>query len=168
MSYKGKFKPKNPQKYVGDVNKIIYRSSWERHFMNYVDLNENVTAWASEEIFIPYISPLDNEFHRYFPDFWMKVKNSDGVEETLVVEIKPAKENAMNEDGTAKPLPPRGKKLMRYYLKEVARWGVNDAKFQAAKVYCEERGWTFRVLTEKELNIPTAANGPFAGKSKTK
>ena len=79
MSYKGRFKPKNYQKYKGDPTNIIYRSLWERKFMNYCDLTENVSEWQSEEFWIPYISPKDNRVHRYFPDFYIKTKNGDKV-----------------------------------------------------------------------------------------
>jgi hypothetical protein len=152
MSYKGSFKPKHPEKYKGDPNKIIYRSSWERKVMNFLDQNDQVLEWASEEFSIPYRSPLDGELHRYFPDFWVKTQRADGKVEISVIEVKPHKENPLDENGNVKPLPQRGKnKLMRYYLKEVARWGVNEAKFQAATAFCEDRGWVFKVLTEKDI-----------------
>ena len=87
--YKGKFKPKNPEKYVGDTSNIVYRSSWELKFMIYCDTNPNVLQYASEEIFIPYVSPVDNKVHRYFPDFLMKVKKADGSISKILVEVKP-------------------------------------------------------------------------------
>lgn len=155
MPYKGKFKPKNPEKYTrGDPDKIIYRSALELKFMNYIDSNPNVLEWASEEFSIPYRSPLDGEIHRYFPDIWCKVQRPDGKVEVLVVEIKMEKENALNEANA----PKRGNKLMRYYLKEVARWGVNDAKFQAAKAFCEDRGWKFQVITEQDMGLDYGDN----------
>lgn len=147
--HKGKFKPKNPLKYKGDPDKIIYRSAMELKFMNYLDQHPGVKEWASEEFHIPYLSPLDNKIHRYFPDIWCKIENKDGKVETIVVEIKMEKENAMLQEN----FPQRGKKLMRYYLREVARWGVNDAKFKAAKDFCEDRGWKFQVVTENDLNM---------------
>jgi hypothetical protein len=152
MAYKGKYKIKNREKYKGNADNIVYRSSWERTLMEWLDKNPNVIEWSSEELAIPYISPLDGEFHRYFPDIWCKCKKADGQVETIVIEVKPEKESPIDENGNPKDPPKRGKRLMRYYLKEVARWGVNDAKFQAAKAFCEDRGWKFQVLTEKELN----------------
>jgi len=97
MSYKGKYKPTNPQKYKGNPTNIIYRSLWERKFMRYCDLNENVNQWQSEEFWIPYRSPLDNRIHRYFPDFFVKYKDKDGKTRTVVIEIKPKKEVKMPE-----------------------------------------------------------------------
>jgi len=56
-SYKGKYTPKNPNKYAGDPSKIIYRSLWERKFMVFCDETASVLKWSSEEISIPYFSP---------------------------------------------------------------------------------------------------------------
>ena len=70
-SYSGKFKPSYPGKYKGDPTNIIYRSLWERKFMVWCDRNINVEEWGSEEIIIPYISPVDGRVHRYFPDFYV-------------------------------------------------------------------------------------------------
>ena len=89
MSNKGRFRPKNPQKYKGDVNNIIYRSTWEIKVMNYLDDNPNVIWWGSEEFAIPYFSPVDRKKHRYFPDFIAKMRKSDGSVMTYVIEVKP-------------------------------------------------------------------------------
>ena len=88
-SYKGTYKPKNPHKYVGDVNKITYRSSYEVRFMKWCDLNDGVLQWGSEEVVIPYISPMDNKQHRYFVDFFIQVKTKDGVIKKYLIEVKP-------------------------------------------------------------------------------
>ena len=77
-SIKSRYKPKHPQKYQGNHNNIICRSSWERKFCRYCDLTENIISWASEEISIPYMSPVDKRPHKYFPDFLMKVRESNG------------------------------------------------------------------------------------------
>ena len=74
MSYKGIYRPSNPKKYKGDSQNIIYRSLWERKFMNYCDLNENILEWASEEFWIPYLDPTTNRVRRYFPDFLLNIK----------------------------------------------------------------------------------------------
>ena len=68
MSYKGKYKPSRPKKYKGDPTNIIYRSLWERKFMKYCDSTTNVLEWGSEELALPYRSPIDNKVHRYFPE----------------------------------------------------------------------------------------------------
>ena len=91
MSYKGKYKPSFPKKYKGDPTNVIYRSLWERKFMVYCDKNENVLEWGSEEIALPYKSPLDNRIHRYFPDFYIKVKEGNQIKNYLI-EIKPKKQ----------------------------------------------------------------------------
>ena len=89
MSYKGKYKPSYPQKYKGDPTNIIYRSLWERKFMVYCDLNENVLEWSSEEKCVAYRSPIDGRAHRYFPDFLIKVKEENGSIKKYMIEIKP-------------------------------------------------------------------------------
>ena len=78
MAYSGKYQPSNPKKYKGDPSNIIYRSLWERKFMRYCDITENILEWGSEEMYVWYRSPIDNRAHRYFPDFYIKVKESTG------------------------------------------------------------------------------------------
>jgi hypothetical protein len=144
MAYKGKFMPKNTAKYLGDVTKITYRSGWELKFMMYLDGQPNVVGWSSEEIIVPYRSPIDNRIHRYFPDFLVRKKGPDGKIECLIVEIKPASQS--------KP-PAPSTKITKRYINEVHTWGINSSKWKAADEYCNDRGWKFVVLTEKELNI---------------
>lgn len=144
MSYKGIFKPKNPSKYRGNPCNIIYRSLWECRFMGYLDTHPDVIEWASEEFSIPYLSPVDNKMHRYFPDFWVKKRNRQGVVEVIVVEIKPKKQ-------TVAPNPQ--KKMTKTYLQEVRTWGINNSKWQSAKKFCEDRKWKFQIMTENELGI---------------
>lgn len=142
----GKFRPSKPEKYKGDPTNIVYRSSYELKFMQYCDLNESINEWRSEEFFIPYISPLDNKVHRYFPDFFVKYKDKNGNNRTLVVEIKPEKDLNMPEQN-----PKRKTKSWAYKVKT---WAINQAKWKAAKEFCSDRKWEFRILTEKELGIP--------------
>ena len=92
MSYKGKFRPQNYKKYKGDHTNIIYRSGWELTFMKYLDRQPEVLKWSSEEIIVPYRSPIDNKVHRYYPDFLIKVKESNGKLKKYVIEIKPKKQ----------------------------------------------------------------------------
>ena len=150
MSYKGKFKPKNPNKYKGNPTNIIYRSLLERRFMVYLDNNPSVLKWSSEEIIVPYVSPLDNRVHRYFPDFYMKYKNKDAMIVEDLIEIKPSK--------YCKPPDPKRKltktgRTSKRYLKEVNTYIINDAKWQQAVKFCEERKWGWRIITEKDINI---------------
>ena len=87
MSYKGKFQPSYPKKYKGNPTNIIYRSLWERKFMVYCDLNENIIEWGSEELALPYRSPVDNRIHRYFPDFYIKVKETSGKLKNILLKL---------------------------------------------------------------------------------
>jgi hypothetical protein len=144
MSYRGLFKPRNPSKYKGNPNNIIYRSSWELKLMRHLDIHPDVLFWASEELVIPYRSPIDNKIHRYYPDFYVKKRNSQGVVETLLIEVKPKKQSV--------PPTPQSKPTKRY-LNEVMTYGINMAKWKAAKEYCEDRKWKFLVMTETELGI---------------
>mgnify|MGYP001412961216 FL=1 len=150
MSYKGKFKPKNPKKYKGNPKNIIYRSLLERRFMVYLDNTPAVLKWSSEEIIIPYVSPLDNRVHRYFPDFYMKYKNKDAMIVEDLIEIKPSK--------YCKPPDPKRKltktgRTSKRYLKEVNTYIINDAKWKQAVKFCNERGWNWKIVTEKDINI---------------
>ena len=144
MAYQGYFKPINPQKYKGNPSNIIYRSGWELKLMSYLDKHPDVIQWSSEEIVIPYRSPIDGKVHRYFPDFYVKKKNIDGVIETSLIEVKPAHQT--------KP-PVKKTKVTKQYINEVTTWGINEAKWKAAVEYCKDRKWTFHIFTEKELNI---------------
>ena len=141
-TYKGRFQPKNPQKYKGDPTKIIYRSSWELRFMKYLDENANIIQWASEELHIPYKSPLDGKWHRYFPDFYVEARSPDGSVKKMLLEVKPAAQ-------TKPPTTP--KRRTKRYISEVMTYGVNEAKWKAAKEFCDEKGWEFRIITEAEL-----------------
>jgi hypothetical protein len=125
MAYKGKYTPKNPQKYRGDPTNIIYRSTWECRVMTWLDNNDNILEWGSEEFAIPYISPVDGRVHRYFPDFYVKVKQKDDIIQTMVLEVKPHKQT----------LEPKKKtRVTKQYINEVVTW-------------------QFKILTEYDLGI---------------
>jgi|TARA_B100000035_G_scaffold208195_1_gene178077 hypothetical protein len=144
MSYKGKYSPSYPKKYKGNPTNIIYRSLWERKFMVYCDKNENILEWGSEEIALPYRSPVDNKVHRYFPDFYVKLKESTGQIKKMLIEIKPQKQ-------TTPPTKP--KRNTKGYIYEVYEYAKNQAKWKAAEEFCRDRRWEFKVLTENELGI---------------
>ena len=145
MSYNGKYRPRYPRKYKGDPTNIVYRSLWERKFMNYCDLNESINEWQSEELSIPYVSPLDNRVHRYFPDFFIKYKDANGKSRSVVVEVKPKKQ--IKEP---KKNPKRKTQAWHY---EVKTWVVNQAKWEAAKQFCADRKYEFKLMTEDDLGI---------------
>jgi len=115
--------------------------------MKYLDENSNIIQWASEEVIVPYRSPIDGKWHRYFPDFVIRMRDRDGKISTKMIEIKPR----------AQSIPPtvktNGSKPTKKYLREVATYGTNMAKWEAAKEYCGDRQWEFVVLTERELGL---------------
>ena len=142
--HQGRFHPQNPQKYKGDVNNIIYRSSWELKFMQWCDRNENIMEYGSEEFWIPYVSPVDNRVHRYFPDFIIKVKESDEKIKTYVIEVKPKRQT----------VPPKQKsRVTKSYLYEIQTYAVNQSKWNAADEWCKDRRLEFKVITENELGL---------------
>ena len=144
MAYKGKYIPINPKKYVGNSSQVIYRSLWERKLMVYCDSNYNIIEWGSEEVIVPYRSPWDGKIHRYFPDFYMKVKQTNGTYKKFIIEFKP---KAQCKEPTKTP-----KRKTRKWYKEVQTWGINQAKWKSATDYCENRGMEFKILTEDHLN----------------
>jgi hypothetical protein len=143
-SYKGKFYPKNPKKYIGNVDNIIWRSTWELKLFKYLDENENILEWSSEELSIPYISPIDGRKHRYFPDVVVKARTHDGSTRTMMLEVKPL-------DQTKEPK--KQTKKTKRYITEVTTWAVNQQKWKMAEEYCADRDWQFKLITEKELGI---------------
>ena len=144
MTYKGRYTPKNPQKYKGNPRKIIYRSSWERKLMVYCDTNKAILEWGSEEIIISYLSPWDGRIHRYFPDFYIKVKQSSGTIKKFIIEVKPKKQCAP---------PTESRKKTKQWYKEVKAWGINSAKWKYATEWCDNNDMEFKVLTEDHLGI---------------
>ena len=112
--------------------------------MVYFDQNPSVLKWSSEEVIVPYKSPIDGRWHRYFPDFLIRVRNKEGMTETILIEVKPLKETRE---------PKKRNRVTKQYLYEVRTWGINNAKWKAAKEYCKDRKWKFMIITEKELGI---------------
>lgn len=143
-TYKGRYRVLNPKKYKGDLTEIVYRSSWELKFMKWCDTNDSVLEWGSETTIIPYRSPVDNKIHRYFVDFYIKVKDKQGNIKKYLVEIKP-------EKFTKPPEIPKVK--TKRFIEEVFLYGTNQAKWKQANEYCLDRGMQFLVLTEKDLGI---------------
>lgn len=140
MFHKRRFTPIFPEKYTGDPTIIIMRSSWETMFANWCDKNPCIIKWSSEETIIPYRCPTDNKVHRYFVDFKIKL-NTDKI---YLVEVKPSKQ-------TMPPVFP-GKQTQRYLIESLT-YIKNEAKWTAAKEYCKDRGWEFKIITEKELGL---------------
>ena len=144
MSYKGRYRPSNPKKYKGNPSNIVYRSLWERKFVVYCDNHTKILEWGSEEIALPYRSPIDNKVHRYFPDFYIKVRESNGKIKRYIIEIKPKKQTME---------PKVKKRKTKGYIYEVYEYAKNQAKWKAAEEFCKDRMWEFKVLTDDELGI---------------
>ena len=143
-SIKSKYKPSYPRKYKGNPDNIICRSSWERKFCRWCDMNRNILQWSSEEIIIPYVSPLDRRVHKYYPDFTIRIRENNGQIKTYVIEVKPKKQT--------KP-PKKKQRVTKSYIYECKTWEVNQAKWKAAVEFCEDRRIEFKIITEDELGI---------------
>lgn len=144
MYHKRKFVPLFVEKYSGDPTNIIMRSSWETMFANWCDKNPSVIKWKSEETIIPYRCPTDGKIHRYFVDFQVQIRNTNGLLKTYLVEVKPFKQT--------KPPEFPGRRTQRY-LTESLTYMKNQAKWQAANEWAKDRGWEFKIITEHELGI---------------
>jgi hypothetical protein len=140
MFHKRKFIPIFPEKYTGDPTNIIMRSSWETRFASWCDKNPSVLKWNSEETIVPYRCPTDNRIHRYFVDFKITVNTG----KTYIVEVKPAAQ-------TQPPIYP-GRQTQRY-ITESLTFMKNKAKWEAAIEFARDRGWEFKIITEKELGL---------------
>jgi len=145
MAYKGRYTPKNPQKYRGNSHNVIYRSLWERKFMTYCDQSDSIVEWGSEEVIIPYVSPWDGRVHRYFPDFYIKVKQHDNKIKRYIIEVKQKKQ--------CSPPDTKPARKTKRWFSEVKTWGVNEAKWKSANSWCLDNGMEFKILTEDDLGI---------------
>ena len=137
----GVFTPKNKSKFIG--KNAVYRSSYELKFMRWADSNINVLEWGSENIVVPYVSPLDGRTHRYYVDCYIVIKEGDVVKKYLI-EIKPH----------AHTLPPKESKRKKpsTVLHEQTQYILNQAKWKAAKVFAKKYNADFLILTEQHLN----------------
>lgn len=142
----GFFKPTNPTKYKGDPTSVIYRSGWELRLMSRFDLDDSIIEWSSEEKIVQYRCKSDGRIHRYFPDFLIKVKDINGKIKTIMIEVKPLKQ-------TLPPERPKDNsaKAKKRFLQECLTFAKNTSKFEAAEIYCKDRGWVFQIMTEKDL-----------------
>ena len=140
----GIFKPNNALKYIGKKDPV-YRSGWELKFFRWADMNENILAWGSENIIIPYLNPLDSKVHRYFVDNFIVFKDKEGKKQKFLIEIKPSKQ-------TQRPVKTKYKKS-KTLLYEQKMYVQNTAKWKAANEWANKKGYKFLIITEKELNI---------------
>ena len=140
----GKFRPRNPSKYKGNAGDIIYRSSWEKNFMEWCDKSESVLLWQSEEKRVRYYDPVKKRNRTYYPDFLVKYINKDGRVLTEMVEVKPIRQ--------VKGPNPNPKKRTKSWMNQVNTYITNQCKWKAAEEYCQDQGWTFRLLTEQNIS----------------
>lgn len=136
----GIFTPKHPEKYIGDVNKIRYMSSWELSLHNFMDNNKNIIKWSSEGIAINYIKPTDNKIHKYYPDYYVEYYNNSGNLVREIIEVKPHSQTKKS----------RARKATSKLYEDI-QYAVNLAKWKACKSFCQKNGLEFRILTEKQM-----------------
>jgi len=139
---KGFFHPRNPEKYMGDLNNIVYRSSWEENFMNFLDNNTKIFRWGSEIISIPYIKPTTGRVHKYYPDFYVEYESRSGKIIKEVVEVKPLKQIKK---------PTTKGKTKKTQLYEGITWAINMSKWQSAQLFCDKYGFKFTLKSEKDI-----------------
>ena len=141
MAYQqGWYTPKHPEKYVGNVERIRYMSSWELKMHQFLDNNPNVLQWSSETIAIPYLKPTDKRVHKYYPDYWVKYRNKQGKIVQEIIEVKPEKQT--------RPTRTRNHKRRLY---EQVTYAINIAKWGAAQRFCDKYGMKFRLVTENQI-----------------
>lgn len=135
----GWFTPKHPEKYVGDVTKIRYMSSYELEMHEFLDNNVNVLRWSSEEISISYIKPTDGKLHKYYPDYWVEYRTRTGDIVQEIIEVKPKQQTRTPRSNS------------KHSLYEQLTFAVNVAKWKAAQAFCDAHGIKFRVITERSI-----------------
>ena len=141
--FRGRFIPKNPEKYIGDRTKIIARSKWERIFMVWADKNPAVIRWSSEEVVVPYTSPVDGKTHRYFVDFYIQYVDRNGEVKEKLIEIKPF----------CQTIPPSRRGSPASYQRQAETFLVNQAKWEAATKFAGAKKMEFQVVTEHDLGL---------------
>lgn len=141
----------NKSKYIGVISDKLpfYRSSWEKRFMYYCDMNTNVIRWASESIVIPYFYEVDQKVHKYVTDFYVEMRTRDGSIKKYVIEVKPSDQ----VPGMASTKPPKRKtaKALANYKNRMETLRKNQSKWDFARKYCQKKGYEFKVITEKDM-----------------
>lgn len=132
----GKFTLKNPVKYIG-TKTPTYRSGWEFRFMKFCDEHPSISQWASEAIRIPYRNPLTGKQTIYVPDFFIAYADKAGKQRVELIEVKPANQTLKEKTGRS--------------MANQAHWVVNQAKWEAARAWCKQKGILFRIVTEDDI-----------------
>lgn len=142
----GKYKPDYPEKYRGDPNDIVFRSSWELIAFKWCDHDAGIVAWSSESVIIPYRG-VDGRMHRYFMDLWVIARQPDGSTRRFLIEIKPKSKMNMPKRTAAKK--------DESFLRELNEYYTNQRKWEAARAFCQQNNMEFKIWTEDVL-LPTA------------
>jgi hypothetical protein len=135
----GWYTPRNPHKYVGNLEKIRYMSSYELETHQFFDNNKRVLRWSSEPIAIPYLKPTDGRVHKYLPDYWVEYVTKDGEVVQEIIEVKPKSQTKKPRAGA------------KYSVYEQLTFAVNMAKWEAAKAFCQAQGMKFHLITEGSI-----------------
>jgi len=122
---------------------VNYKSSLELKSIQYCDSNEFVKHWSLEPYPIYYIKPTDNKRHRYFVDLYIEFANNKKV----IVEIK---SNSETKPPCA-PKKPTLKSKIRH-AKALQTYAINQAKWDAAKIFAKQHNMLFTIITENELS----------------
>ena len=149
----GKYLVQESAKYVGS-KEPTYRSSWELAFMRMCDTHPNITKWASENVKIPYRSPLDGKYHNYVPDFMIQYTDRDGHNHVELIEIKPSTQTSLRNARS------QG---------DAIQTAINAAKLTAAQEWCQRKGIRFKVINEDQIfrnNKPRKSKQRVARKRK--
>ena len=136
----GIFTPKNSGKFIG--SKAVFRSGLELKFMRFCDTNPNVIKWSSESVVVPYFSTIDRKTHRYYVDNLVVMREGDEIKKYLI-EIKPSRQ-------TKPPTTKYRKKAHLIY--EQKQWVINNCKWDAARKFAKQKGFIFKIITEKDLS----------------
>ena len=144
--HQGKYSPRNPKKYLGNLNQIRFRSGWELQMFIKMDTHDSVLQWGSEIIPIKFLNPIDGRQHTYFPDIFAVIKNRDGNIVKYLLEIKPSRETVI-------PTPTHDGRKQRRFLNESIKYAINNAKWRYAQDLCKTQGWVFKIISEKNIKF---------------
>ena len=126
---------------MGDITKIVFRSSWEFKFFKWCDNSSSILRFSSEPVSIPYMCPVDKRIHQYYIDCWIERVDEEGKVSRWLIEIKPERETI---------IPPMPKKqsatALANHISQVKRVMKNLAKFQAARNFALKQNMKFAVL----------------------
>lgn len=174
QTYQDYYRVRNKEKYVGDPNLVIYRSSWEYSFCKWCDYTPSILRWTSEPVQIPYYdkvskleeckkmgldpnNPRNWIQKKYNTDFWVEIRKDEDIIEKWFVEIKPKQK-------LVKPTPPpKGSPLreQKKFNRMAREYLLNEAKFEAMNIWAKRNGAKFYIFTEDQLQKYGIIGGRF-------